>query len=94
LAPRIVTAQAVVPDAMAIEATVATAGPAAAAAVEAVAVPGPAVRQPGLVGTTMRLCGGLAVSLAYVMFLPFIGFAVLLGAGGKALAQKFAAKGV
>ncbi|MBM4062439.1 MAG: response regulator [Planctomycetes bacterium] len=52
----------------------------------------PAPRRHGVFGSTLRLCGGLAMSLAYVLFLPLAGFAVLLGLGGKALVQKMIAK--
>lgn len=66
-----------------------------------VAAPTPAEPQPqppGVFATALRLCGGLCMSMAYVLFLPLAGFAVLLGLGGKALLQKLlgkpAAKGV
>jgi len=70
--------------------------------VEPVAAPQPAVaapvvapaKQPGLVGATVRLAGGLVMSLAYVMFLPLAGFFVMLGLGGKALIKKLGKKGV
>jgi CheY-like chemotaxis protein len=89
VAPRIITAQAVVPEAMLVEPA-----PAVAAAAAAEAVVEPAVKPQGVIGATFRLCGGLAVSLAYVMFLPLAGFAVLLGYGAKALFQKLVTKGV
>jgi DNA-binding NtrC family response regulator len=57
-----------------------------------VAAPTPTQR-PGIVGSTVQLAGGLAMSLAYVMFLPLAGFFVMLGLGGKALFTKLVTKG-
>ena len=48
----------------------------------------PAAKRAGVLGSTMRLAGGLALSLAYVMFLPLAGFFVLFGLGTKALVGK------
>jgi CheY-like chemotaxis protein len=61
---------------------------------KAAPVAAPASKTPGLVGSTVRLAGGLAMSLAYVMFLPLAGFFVMIGLGGKALFRKMVGKPV
>lgn len=63
---------------------------ASAPAVDAVAEP----TEPGFVGTALRLVAAPFVSLAYVIFLPFLGFALFFVLGAKALAHKFAPREV
>lgn len=92
--PNAFAAKPVVPDAMPAAPVVASIVAPVAAAVQAPAPTPTVARNPGLIGSTMRLCGGLAMSLAYVMFLPLAGFFVLLGLGGKALVHKLVTKGV
>lgn len=87
--PRIVTAVPVVPDAMTPEHA-----PLPVAAAPVAAATAPPAPPHGVFGAAWRLCGGLAVSVVYVLFLPLAGFAVLLGCGAKALFQKLVTKGV
>ena len=62
--------------------------PEARAKVEPEAAPTVQKRKPGRVDTAVRLALAPVVSLAYVMFLPFLGFAMFLGLGAKAIARK------
>jgi CheY-like chemotaxis protein len=84
----------VVPEAMPIPPVAPVATPAftPAPAAKAAPVAAPIAKNPGLVGSTVRLAGGLAMSLAYVMFLPLAGFFVMIGLGGKALLRKMVGK--
>lgn len=46
------------------------------------------VREPGALRTAAHLAFAPVISIAYVMFLPFIGFALFIGLGSKALVRK------
>ena len=47
------------------------------------------VPEPGKLRVAMHLAAAPVISIAYVMFLPFLGFALFFGLGAKALAKKF-----
>ncbi|GAB4144549.1 MAG: hypothetical protein Fur0037_12330 [Planctomycetota bacterium] len=91
-APRIPDAMEGAPDCAPVlhEEAPTTGDPAAAGAPPLEPVQDPVQGEPGLLAALLRLAGGLAVSVAYVLFLPLIGFAVLLGLGGKALLARLA----